>query len=53
MPVNALRGSHVTRSLYEDSLKKGVKVRFHTAGYLLIQDADGKVTGIYAKAENG
>ena len=53
MPENALRGSHVTRSLYEDSLRKGVEVRFNTAGTLLIQDETGKVTGIYAKGEAG
>ena len=53
MPENALRGNHVTRALYEDSLKKGVKVRFKTAGWQLIQDDSGRVTGIYAKGEAG
>ena len=53
MPENALRGNHVTRALYEDSLRKGVKVRFKTAGWQLIQEPDGRVVGIYAKGEDG
>ena len=53
MPEKALRGNHVTRALYEDALRHGVKVRFKTAGYLLIQDETGRVTGIYAKGEAG
>jgi len=53
MPENALRGSHVTRALCEDCQKQGVQIRFNTAGYLLIQDENGKVIGLYAKGPNG
>ena len=47
MPENALRGNHVTRSLYEDSLRKGVQVRFNTAGQLLIQDLQRGLSGLH------
>ena len=53
MPENALRGNHVTRALYEDALRKGVAVRFKTAGTQLIQDETGRVIGLYAKSEAG
>ena len=53
MPETALRGNHVTRALYEDCQKQGVEIRFNTAGYLLIQNENEKVIGLYAKGPDG
>jgi len=52
-PVGGIRGNAVSKALYEQVEKLGVKALFNTAGYLLIKDESGRVTGIYAKDENG
>lgn len=37
------------KNLYEDLLKKGVEFFFDTAGYMLTQDASGKVNGLITR----
>ena len=43
----------VLQNCIDVSVAAGAKVYYGTSGYLLIQDADGNVTGAYGKREDG
>lgn len=53
IPRGNIRGSHVSRSLYEDAVQQGVEIHFNTAAMQLIQDKNGNITGLYAHSPKG
>ncbi len=52
-PKGYMRGNMVSRALYEDSQKLGVRVEFNTPARQLIRDDAGRVVGVYAENEQG
>ncbi len=53
IPKGNIRGSHVSKSLFEYGSKLGIPMMFHTPATQLIQDSDGRVTGLFAKSPDG
>lgn len=52
-PTGNIRGSYVSKALYEHAQKLGVPVRFHCPAVQLIQDGAGRVVGLYAQDREG
>ena len=51
-PTGGIRGNFVSKALYEDAVKQGVRMLFRTPAQHLIQE-DGRITGLYARDEEG
>ena len=52
-PEGNIRGSSVSKALYEHAVKLGIPMRFNCPAVRLITGEAGRVTGLYAKAGNG